>query len=53
MKHDERTEAHRRMVCLGMDCLRIALGMMPVNYDLGTVERMILVRIAQRREARS
>ncbi len=47
------TEAQREMVCLGMDCLRLALGMDPINYDAERVRELINARIDQYFERQS
>lgn len=48
MMDDERIQASRRMVCLGFDCMRVALGMDPVTFDLEQIRTMISQRIDDR-----
>lgn len=45
MNSDSISDAHAKLVCLGMDCLRLALGMDPVNYDAERVRELINARI--------
>lgn len=44
------TNAQEKMVCLGMDCLRLALGMAPVNFNANDVRDLINLRIDQYHE---
>ena len=41
------SEAHSKLVSLGMDCVRLALGMDPVNFDAERVRELINARIDQ------
>lgn len=41
------SKVHAKLVCLGMDCFRLALGMDPVNYDAERVRELINTRIDQ------
>jgi hypothetical protein len=52
MATNDLSEAHKNMVCLGFDCMRIALGMDPVNFGLDGVRALITQRIADREAAR-